>query len=164
MTWKEREPVDDDSAKFEAEEAALMSLLRSYAQAVDRPPSLYVDLAKASYTMRDLDAELAELTSDSTWSGAAASSGIRSTVVPRLIAFDLGDGVTLELEFLRDRLAGEISHGTLVSVTWHTAETRGQASLVEGTYFEIADSPNGPFYLEVELGDRRVATDWLLHR
>jgi hypothetical protein len=65
---------------------------------------------------------------------------------------------------LRDRLAGEISQGDVVSVSWHTAAASGRAGVVEGTYFEIADSPSGPFYLELDLGHRRVATDWLLHR
>ncbi len=164
MNREEREFVDDNDVSFEDEESGLLSKLRSYAQAVDSPPPLYVELAKASYTMRDLDSELADLTNDSTWSLAVTATGIRSTLVPRVVAFDLGEGVTLELEFLRDRIAGEISQGQLSRVTWHTAEGRGEAALAEGAYFEIASPPNGPFYLELDLGDRRVATDWLLHR
>jgi hypothetical protein len=164
MNREERQLVDDNSAEFQDEEASLLNLLRAYAQAVDHPPSLYVDLAKASFSMRDLDAELVELTNDSSWSMAAASSGIRSTLVPRVVAFDLGDGVTLELEFLRDRLAGGVSEGEVVAVSWHTADQSGPAAIVEGSYFEVANAPTAPFYLELDLGHRRVATDWLLHR
>ncbi|MCU1346217.1 MAG: hypothetical protein JWL70_2483 [Acidimicrobiia bacterium] len=164
MTRKERVLVDDYHVEDENEETSLLSLLRSYAQAVDDPPSLYLDLAKASFALRDLDAELADLTADSSWSMAAASNGIRSTLMPRVAAFDLGQGITMELEFLRDRLAGEVSDGELRAVSWHTADSGGQAAVVEGTYFEVANSPSGPFYLELDLGHRRVATDWLLHR
>ena len=161
---EERDHMDDNNAEIEDEESELLALLRSYAQVVDSPPPLYVDLAKASFGMRDLDAELVELANDSTWSLAVTANGIRSTMVPRVVAFDLGDGVTLELEFLRDRLAGEVSTGEVVAVSWHTAEESGQAAVVEGSYFELANAPSGPFYLEVDLGHRRIATDWLLHR
>ena len=154
----------DDPTEFDDDDSELLSRLRSYAQVVDSPPPLYLDLAKASFAMRDLDAELAELTSDSAWTLASASNGIRSTLVPRVVGFDLGDGITLELEFLRDRLAGEVSSGDVLAASWHTASQSGPASLVEGSYFEMADAPSGPFYLELQLGDRRVATDWLLHR
>jgi len=156
--------MDEPIVESPEEEVELLNLLRSYAHVVDDPPPLYIDLAKASFSMRDLDAELAELTSDSTWSLASAFNGVRSTLVPRVLAFDLGEGVVLELEFLRDRLAGDVSAGEVQAVTWHSADQTGHASLVDGSYFEVSNAPSGPFYLQLDLGHRRVATDWLLHR
>jgi hypothetical protein len=161
---QERDLVNHNDAEIQSEEAELLASLRSYAQSIDDPPAMYTELAKASFSMRDLDAELVELTSDSTWSLSVMATGIRSTLVPRLVAFDLGDGLSLELEFLRDRVAGEVSDGDIRSVSWHSAQRSGEAAVVEGSYFEIADSPGGPFYLELDLGHRRIATDWLLHR
>jgi len=156
--------MDESIAESPEEEAELLNLLRSYVHVVDDPPPLYIDLAKASFSMRDLDAELAELTSDSTWSLASAANGVRSTLVPRVLAFDLGEGVALELEFLRDRVAGDVSSGEVRAVSWHSADQMGQASLVDGSYFEVSNPPSAPFYLQLDLGHRRVATDWLLHR
>jgi hypothetical protein len=61
------------------------------------PPDWSVDLAKGSYGLRAVDAELAVLTSDSGL--ATAQSVTRSGAAPRLAVFDAADlSVEIEIE------------------------------------------------------------------
>jgi hypothetical protein len=156
---------DDDFDLADADsDAALLERLRTYAQSVDGPTDLYLALARASFEFRDLDAALAELVEDSSWQLAASSNTIRSTMVPRLSVFDLGEGARLELEFLSDRLVGEVSGGELQAAGWRAADAQHAAEVVEPNFFECARLPTVPFYIEVQIDGRRVATEWILHR
>jgi hypothetical protein len=80
--------MDDDQLL-----AALDEVLRTSQPA----PGWSVELAKASYGLRAVDAELAVLTSDSGL--ATAQSGLRSTGAPRLTVFDAPDfSVEIQIE------------------------------------------------------------------
>ena len=141
----------------------LIDFLRPYVDEIDGPPPACTELAKAAYSMRDLDAQLADLIHDSSLS-TAAPAGVRSTALVRTMSFDLGEGVAVEVEFLADRLVGELDGAELVGVEWHTPGDHGRAGLVEADHFEIVNPPRQTsFYLVFDLGARQVATDWLLH-
>ena len=70
----------------------LMGRLRRIADEVDAPPDLVAEAARGAFLTRRLDAELAELVSDSD----LTTSGVRGAG-PRALAFELRD-LTLELQ------------------------------------------------------------------
>jgi len=81
--------------------------LRSVIERADPVPPAVVEAARAAYTWRTLDAELAELTADSAMAGA----GVRSSSAPRLLTFE-GPGVEVEVEIAESgstrRLSGQL--------------------------------------------------------
>jgi hypothetical protein len=97
---------DDPSAREDAEPAVplsslddegLLAALRNVLSRGEPPPSWSVDLAKSSYDLRSVDAELAMLISDSGL--ATAQSVVRSGAASRLVVFDAADlSVEIEIE------------------------------------------------------------------
>jgi len=71
----------------------MFATLRNVLDHADPVPQAVVEAARAAYTWRTIDAELAELTADS----AMATAGVRSTSAPRLLTFE-GAGVEVEVE------------------------------------------------------------------
>jgi hypothetical protein len=115
--------------------AALRELLSH-----DEPPAWSVNLAKSSYGLRALDAELVRLTSDSGL--ATARSVVRSGAASRLVVFDAAD-LSLEIEIEIEpgeragswRLIGQLSPGTPARIqvrqqraepVWVDADDRGR--------------------------------------
>jgi hypothetical protein len=85
------------------DDEGLLAAVREMLSHDEPPPDWSVDLAKRSYGLRALDAELAALTSDSGL--ATARSGVRSGTAPRLAVFDTGD-LSLEIEIEPGTRAG----------------------------------------------------------
>jgi hypothetical protein len=128
-------------------------------------PSWSAELAKASYGLRAVDAELATLSSDS---GLTAGSGMRATAAPRLAVFEAA-GLSVEIEIepaARSglwRLVGQLTpagparigirrHGDAVS--WTDADDRGR--------FSADQLPGGPLSLRCERpGQPAAATEWI---
>jgi hypothetical protein len=71
----------------------LLAELRDVAARADPVPSSVLAGAKAAFSWRTIDAELAELTADSVFSGA----GVRSADAARLLTFE-GPGLEVEVE------------------------------------------------------------------
>jgi hypothetical protein len=79
------------------DDEGLLAALRQMLGRYQSPPNWSVDLAKSSYDLRAVDAELAVLTSDSGL--ATAQSVVRSRLAPRLAVFDAADlSVQIEIE------------------------------------------------------------------
>jgi hypothetical protein len=91
------------------------------------PPSELVAGAKALFTWRTVDAELAVLTYDSLLD---AEAGVRATALPRVLTFE-APGLTVELEVESDprgrRLSGQLVPATLASVEVRCDGTLGRA-------------------------------------
>jgi len=88
-----REGTDPASTLRGLDDEGLLAAVREVL-GHEPPPDWSVELAKSSYGLRAVDAELAALTSDS---GLAAGSGMRSGTAPRLAVFDTGD-LSFEIE------------------------------------------------------------------
>jgi hypothetical protein len=90
----------------QSQDPLLTSLFNVVANA-DPVPASVVEAARAAYTWRTIDAELAELTADS----AMATAGVRSSSAPRLLTFE-GAGIEVEVEVAQTgstrRLAGQL--------------------------------------------------------
>lgn len=141
--------------------AALVDLLRPYANEVDGPPAIYHELMAAAFTFRDPDGALAQLLDDSTV--AAWHAGVRSasTAVDTLL-FDLGNGQRLDVEIIGRHLVADLFGGVLTSAAWQTPEGRHEAEVAFGESFEIDAVPDGPFCIIVEVDGVTTTTDWLL--
>jgi hypothetical protein len=90
-----REGTDPASTLGGLDDEGLLAAVREMLGREETPPDWSVDLAKSSYGLRAVDAELAALTSDSGL--ATARSGVRSGTEPRLAVFDAAD-LSLEIE------------------------------------------------------------------
>jgi hypothetical protein len=98
-----REGADPATALGRLDDEGLLAALGEVLGHGGPPPDWSVELAKSSYGLRAVDAELAALTSDSGL--ATAASGVRSGTAPRLVVFDTGD-LSLEIEIEPSTRAG----------------------------------------------------------
>jgi hypothetical protein len=128
-------------------------------------PSWSAELAKASYGLRAVDAELATLSSDS---GLTAGSGMRGGAAPRLAVFEAA-GLSVEIEIepaARSglwRLVGQLTPAGPArigirrhddAVSWTDADDRGR--------FSADQLPGGPLSLRCERpGQPAAATEWI---
>ena len=142
--------------------AALGEMLGSHGS----PPGWSVDLAKGSYDLRSVDAELAVLTSDSGL--ATAQSVMRSGTAPRLAVFDAADlSVEIEIEpgarAGRWRLIGQLIPAAPARVqvrqqgaepVWVDADDLGR--------FTVDHLLGGPLSLLcIRDGTRAAVTEWI---
>jgi hypothetical protein len=166
-------PADDD-LEYALEDAARTlselddhELLARLAELLGdaEAPSWSAELAKASYGLRAVDAELATLTSDSRLS---AGSGMRAAAAPRLAVFDAaGLSVEIEIEPAERhgswRLVGQLAPAGPArigirrhdgAVSWTDADDRGR--------FSADQLPGGPLSLRCERSGQPVTdTEWI---
>lgn len=160
---------DDDNAVGvtggeHAEDDALLAELRALAAEHDPVPAEAVAAARSAIAWRTMDAELAELTADSSVEPELA--GVRSTNTPTLLTFD-APGLTVEVEVLTQPDGTRRLLGQLVPVGPGTVEVRhrgGTSSVTadEVGRFAVGDVAAGPFSLRCGVGGRVVETDWFL--
>ncbi len=131
------------------------------------PPGWLVDLAKGSYALRAIDAELATLTSDSELDTTV--SRLRAGGAPRLVVFETGD-LTVEIEIRPGNRAGwwqligqlipagpariEVRRAAGSEPGWADADERGR--------FAVDDLAAGPLSLTcVRPAQRAATTAWI---
>lgn len=140
------------------EEALLEELQEALAEA-DAVPADVLNVAKASYTWRTMDTELAELVFDS---AVDEMAGIRGdAAAARQLSFQSKD---LEIEIMVHD--GEIT-GQLVPVHEATVElfaggSTRQADVDEFGSFVFRDVPRGHVRLSCEIGEASITTEWIL--
>ena len=98
-----REGTDPAAALGALDDEGLLAAVREVLGRDEPPPEWSADLAKSSYDLRAVDAELAALVSDSGL--AAVASGMRSGTAPRLAVFEAGD-LSFEIEIEPSTRAG----------------------------------------------------------
>jgi hypothetical protein len=98
-----REGTDPASTLGGLDDEGLLAAVREVLGRDEPPPVWSMELAKSSYGLRAVDAELAALTSDSGL--ATAGSGMRSGTAPRLAVFEAGD-LSFEIEIEPSITAG----------------------------------------------------------
>lgn len=149
----------------ELDDEGLLAALRQLLGRSESPPNWSVDLAKSSYDLRTVDAELAVLASDS---GLATAQPVaRSRLVPRLAVFDAADlSVQIEIEpgarAGRWRLIGQLIPAARARIqvrqqraepVWVDADDLGRFA---------ADLLDGPLSLIcIREGMRPTATEWI---
>lgn len=143
----------------------LMARLAEMFSRLDPPPALVLDLAKQSYGLHTLDAELAALTEDSRLEEAATVRLAETGVGPRLLTFE-APGLAVEIEVTSTgdsrQLLGQLIppgparvevHGGAHETAWVEADEQGR--------FVIERIAGGPLSLTCHRpGQRPVATQW----
>jgi hypothetical protein len=141
----------------------LLDQVRAAAEEHDPVPAHVVAAAKASFTWRTIDAELAELVDDSVLTGAS----VRTADGPRMLTFEAGD-TTVVVEIL-DSGTGRQLTGQLISPRPAQVEVRwqdGHADTVADDLgrFLVDGVPAGPVSLACRfpLEDRPpLVTSWV---
>lgn len=122
--------------------------------------------AKAAFTWRTVDAELAELLHDSALDpGAAVRSGSADADGPRMLSFRRA-AVTLEVEIEGDAVLGEVvdedsdtDAPAVVTLQRPDAEDRTAETDASG-FFRFADVEPGPVRFVVVRGGWTLTTPW----
>jgi hypothetical protein len=140
----------------------LMKHLRRIADEVDAPSDITTESARAAFTTRHLDDELAALLNDS---DLAPASGVRHAEPgPRLLSFEAGP-VSLELELgagAEGLVVRGIAIGTVGDVTIETTTDIHTAAVDENGFFRVDELSAEPVRVRVQAGDGgTVTTGWI---
>jgi hypothetical protein len=156
-----REMSDDDNELELMQDDEVMALLAEALGRADPVPAHVMDNARAAFTWRTIDAELAELVFDS----AIHSAGVRSDEANRQVTFRASD-VEIEIMVLEDR--GRRLVGQLVPARDATVELVGEDGKQSARSdrlgrFSFDRLGVGPARLVVRGADGRrvVQTDWV---
>lgn len=123
--------------------------------------------AKAAFTWRTVDAELAELLHDSALDAGAAVRSVAAA--PRTLSFGRRhdqDRVTLELEITDGDLLGEVIGTTQPGATTTVTVQRPGVADVEvavdaGGFFTVPGVGTGPVRFRVQGAGAGLTTDWV---
>jgi hypothetical protein len=126
----------------------------------DVPPGV-LDAARAAWSWRTVDEELARLVYDSADDPALA--GVRGPADHRQLTFQSAS-VTLEIELVERRLLGQIAPGPAVHVRlWTVPDGPRDVDVDERGRFVVAGLPPGPVRLSYAFGDGAPGTTgWIL--
>lgn len=128
----------------------------------DPVPQAVVDAARAAYTWRTIDAELAELTADS----LMATSGVRSTSAPRLLTFE-GAGIEVEVEVAHTgstrHLSGQVVPMGPAQITVRWSGGTQETTADELGRFAVDRVPAGSVSLAILRtgADQPIVTSWI---
>jgi hypothetical protein len=140
----------------------MFTTLRNVIDRADPVPQAVVEAARAAYTWRTIDAELAELTADS----ALAAAGVRSSSAPRLLTFE-GNGVEIEVEVAQTgstrRLSGQLVPVGPAQVTVRWPGGTGETAADQLGRFAIDGVPGGSVSLAVLRAgaEHQIVTSWI---
>lgn len=139
-------------------DARLLEMLRGVVSRADPVPADVEEAARAAYTWRTIDAELAELAYDSLLDDDSLA-GVRSTGAPRTLTFE-GPAFSVELEIAADGTSRRLL-GQLVPPRPAEIEVRHSGGLLrlgadEVGRFAAGGIAPGP----VSLCCRMSGTDW----
>jgi hypothetical protein len=139
-----------------ADDDDLVQALARAIQASEPVPAEVLDAAKASFTWRTIEAELAELTFDSV-SDADELVGVRGPGGPRALTFE-HDDVVVEVEVTEDAgrrtLVGHVTPAAVDSMELHQASGTEPVRLEADSFgrFRIPGVAAGPFRLLCRFG------------
>jgi hypothetical protein len=140
----------------------MFATLRNVIDRADPVPQAVVEAARAAYTWRTIDAELAELTADS----AMATAGVRSTSAPRLLTFE-GAGVEVEVEVAHTgstrHLSGQLVPMGSAQITIRWSSGSQETTADELGRFAIDRVPAGSVSLAIlRTGAQQpIVTSWI---
>ncbi len=144
------------------DDAPLLAALAEAVAAEEPVPPEVVAAAKAAYTWRTVDAELAALTYDSL-AETELSAQVRSALTSeRSLSFEIGD-LCLDVDVTGDRLLGQLTNPRPARVTVETPA--GPASVVsagESGFFSTQRPAAGLIRLRVDVaGAAPLVTPWI---
>jgi hypothetical protein len=150
------------SKPTDQEDQKIMALLRRGLDQSDPVPSDVTEFAKEALSWRNIDAELAQLSYDST--DETTSNTVRSTASARIVGFETGEWmIDLEHDATTRELRGQIQPASRLEVELHVVG----AVLVTGTdelgRFSFDGVEAGPVALVIRVeGGETVKTEWIV--
>jgi hypothetical protein len=144
------------------EDGEILARLREGLWQSDPVPSDVTDFAKAAFSWRNIDAELAELDFDSI--DEDLPSGVRSSTTARMVSFQVGKWM-LDVEYNETsrRLMGHISPESPYTVELHTAGALFSVESDEVGRFEAEGIAPGPVSMVLHFRDGEVIkTQWVV--
>ncbi len=143
--------LDDDDALLGALKVAL----------ADDVPASFVEMGKASFTWRDIDAELAALTYDSAYDLLAGSATRADPAAARNLTFEARD-LSIELEIVGDVLHGQLVPPQAGQVEIRRADGTSSATSANDVGYFTITPPTCRFRLHCRTtADVVVQTDWI---
>lgn len=159
--------IENEFEGYPPQDAELLSSLRRAAEGADPEPAYLRDLGRAAFSVRRVDAELAQLVADSTRQRELVRSAA-SGADPRLVTFVAGD-VTIEVQVSRVQ-----THPYLIGLVDGVAVPEGARVDVEAASgalertevddlgrFTVDEVPRGLIRLRVVAEGVDVTTDWM---
>jgi hypothetical protein len=143
----------------------LLAELRLAGVVLDPVPERVTSAAKASFTWRTVDAELASLTYDSALD-ADRLAFVRGTAAARQLTFS-ASGLTVDIEAEETdgslRLIGELAPAQRAVITVRHNEGTTEVETDEDGRFRTGPIPTGPVALSLRLaaGGSAVQTEWI---
>jgi GNAT superfamily N-acetyltransferase len=152
---------------FDPADRELLAHVREMFDEADPVPEFLLDAARATFSWRTIDAELAELTNDSLLEGAA----VRAARVPRLLTFtaDVATLVVEVAEHVRGAGIGRRLLGQILSPRPAEVDVRHAAGTLSVTAdefgrFRFEEVPPGPISLACRFGGAtqpQLVTSWV---
>jgi hypothetical protein len=144
------------------EDEKLLAMLRKGLAESDAVPSDVAEFAKAAFTWRDIDAELAELDFDS--AEEDVPSGVRSSTVLRMISFQAGQWmIDIEYDETAGRLIGATSPPARYTVDLHTSGASFTTESDDLGRFTADGIARGPLALVLHFSRGQVVkTQWVV--
>lgn len=144
------------------EDDGLLARLREGLTESDPVPSDVTSFAKAAFTWRSIDAELAELEYDSI--DEELPAGVRSSTTARMVSFQAGQWMLdVEYDEATGRLLGHISPQTTHTVEIHSAGALFTVDSDELGRFEADGVTPGPVSMILRFTDGTVIkTQWVI--
>jgi hypothetical protein len=141
-------PIDDDE---------LLERMRQLARVHDPVPQDLFTTARAAFSLRTLDDELADLLFDSLLDEALV--GIRGGTT-RQLTFGVED-LTIDVDLDTDGVVGHVSPVGPATVELQTPDGIHDAEIDELGRFFLDHPPVGPFRLRVAAAGKWVTTEWV---
>ncbi len=142
------------------QEENLLTLLRTGLDVSDPVPEDVTEFAKAALLWRNIDAELAELSYDSSEERAA----VRGVATARILAFESAEWmVDLEYDPFSGHLMGQIEPARHVMVELHVIGKVLRTESDNEGRFGFDGIYNGPVALVIRIEDEQVVkTEWII--
>jgi hypothetical protein len=141
----------------------LLAALRHGLAQSDPVPADVAEFARAAFTWREIDAELAELDFDSI-DDDKELSGVRSSLTARMLSFQAGRWMLdIEYDEASGRLIGAISPPDAYTIELHTAGAFFTAQSDEVGRFTAEGVIRGPLGMVLRFSDGQVIkTQWVV--
>lgn len=149
-------------SEFTRDDAELLAGLRKGLSQSDPVPSDVTEFAKAAFSWRDIDAELAGLEFDSVDEDVPA--GVRSSTTVRMISFQAGQWmIDIEYDETAGRLMGATSPPGRYTIELHTAGAFFTADSDDYGRFTAEGVGRGPLGMVLRFsGGEVVKTQWVV--
>ena len=139
----------------------LLGAIKVALETADDVPARFVETAKATFTWRDIDAELAALTYDSARDALAGAATRAEPTAARYLTFDATD-LAIELEIVGDAMHGQLVPPQAGEVELRLGDGTSSSTSVNDVGYFTVPPPDGTFRLHCRTAANLVVqTGWI---